>query len=63
MRWASRVKDHAEHVDCNVMVIPAKGDEIIGIMVASVPALSDVMWLQSVPAPTSIDLASALITV
>lgn len=38
------------------MVIPAQGGEIIGIHGRAVPALSDVMWLQSVPFPASISV-------
>jgi hypothetical protein len=47
--WRFGVNGHAEHVDGDMMVIPAEGDEIVGVVVASVVSLVDVVDLEAVP--------------
>lgn len=52
VRRGLRVDDHSHHVDGDMMVVPAEGDQIVGIVVATVGALSYVMWLQPVTTGT-----------
>jgi hypothetical protein len=63
MRWALRVETHPHHVNGDVMVIPAEGDQIVRVVVAAAGSLPDVMGLETVSASTSVDLASSLVAV
>ena len=52
----------AESVDGDVMVVPAEGDEVVGVVVAAVGALADVVGLEPVAAVASLDGALVLVT-
>ena len=51
----------AEAVDGDVVVVPAEGDEVVGVVVAAVGTLADVVGLEPVAAVASFDGASVLV--
>ncbi len=53
--WAVGVEGHAHLVDGDVVVVPAEGDEVVGIMGAVIAAFDDVVGLDSVAAAASFD--------
>ncbi len=53
--WAVGVEGHAHLVDGDVVVVPAEGDEIVGIVSPVVVALLDVVGLESVAAGAAFD--------
>jgi hypothetical protein len=63
MRWALWIETHPHHVNGNVMVVPAQGDQIVRVVVAPTGSLPDVMGLETVSASASVDLASSLVAV
>jgi hypothetical protein len=51
----------AEAVDGDVVVVPAEGDEVVGVVVAAVGTLADVVGLEPVAAVASLDGALVLV--
>ena len=57
MGWAVGVDGEAELMDGDVVVVPAEGDEVVGVVVAALVPFPDVMGLQPVTAAVSFDRA------
>jgi hypothetical protein len=58
---AGGVDPVAEAVDGDVVVVPAQGGEVVGIVVAAVGTLADVVGLEPVAAVASLDGALVLV--
>ena len=52
----------AEAVDGDVVVVPAEGDQVVGVVVAAVGSLADVVGLEPVAAVASFDGTSVLVS-
>ena len=52
----------AESVDGDVMVVPAEGGQVVGMVVAAVLSFSDVVGLEAVAAVASLDGALVLVS-
>ena len=50
-------------VDGNVMVVPAEGDQVVGMMVTAVASLPDVVRLEPVTAGRALDRTLPLLPV
>ena len=61
MDRAGGVDPVAESVDGDVMMKPAEGDQVVGVVVAAVGSLADVVGLESVAAVASFDGTSVLV--
>jgi len=57
------VDGHAELVDSNMMVVPAEGDEVGGVVVAAEVLFLDVVDLEPVAAAAPFDGTLALVAV
>ena len=57
--WVDAV---AESVDGDVVVVPAEGDQVVGVVVAAVLSFSDVVGLEAVGAVASLDRALVLVS-
>jgi len=58
---AGGVDPVAESVDGDVVVVPAEGDQVVGVVVAAVGSWADVVGLEPVAAVASLDRTLVLV--